>query len=112
MFRSILLLLIAMASIQSGATLAKNIFPVAGAAGTSALRLFFASLILWSIYRPWKVKITKPDLKSVALYGASLGLMNLLFYFALDRIPLGIAVALEFTGPLAVAIFSSKRRST
>ena len=110
MWKSILLLLIAMGSIQSGATLAKQLFPVAGAAGTSALRLFFASIILWAIWRPWKVKLSKPDLKSVAFYGISLGLMNLLFYFALERIPLGIAVALEFTGPLAVAIFSSKRK--
>lgn len=110
MFKSIILLLIAMASIQSGATLAKKIFPVVGAAGTSGLRLFFAALIMWIIWRPWRVKITRVELKSVAIYGISLGLMNLLFYFALARIPLGIAVALEFTGPLAVAIFSSKRK--
>jgi inner membrane transporter RhtA len=109
MLKSILLLLIAMASIQSGATLAKQLFPVVGAAGTSSLRLFFASIIMWAIWRPWKTKLSQVDLKSVAFYGVSLGLMNLLFYFALARIPLGIAVALEFTGPLAVAIFSSKK---
>jgi inner membrane transporter RhtA len=109
MFKSILLLLIAMASIQSGATLAKRIFPMAGPAGTSSLRLFFATLILWCVFRPWRTKISRSDLNSLAFYGLSLGLMNLLFYFALERIPLGIAVALEFTGPLAVAIFSSKR---
>ncbi len=109
MFKSISFLLIAMASIQSGATLAKRIFRIAGPAGTSALRLFFATLILWCVFRPWRTKISKKDLGSLAFYGLSLGLMNLLFYFALERIPLGIAVALEFTGPLAVAIFSSKK---
>lgn len=110
MWKSILLLLIAMASIQSGATLAKNLFPVVGAAGTSALRLFFAAILMWIVWRPWRTKLDRSELKAVAFYGISLGLMNLLFYFALERIPLGIAVALEFTGPLAVAIFSSKRK--
>ena len=108
--QAIILLLIAMVSIQSGASIAKNLFPVMGAAGTSALRLFFASLILWIIYRPWKSWPSREQYKKLAVYGISLGLMNLLFYFAIERIPLGIAVALEFTGPLAVAIGTSKKK--
>lgn len=108
--QAIILLLIAMVSIQSGASIAKNLFPVMGAAGTSALRLFFASLILWLIYKPWKAWPSSDQYKKLAIYGVSLGLMNLLFYFAIERIPLGIAVALEFTGPLAVAIGTSKKK--
>ncbi|HXH31368.1 MAG TPA: EamA family transporter [Bacteriovoracaceae bacterium] len=110
MLKSVLLLVVAMVSIQSGATLAKSLFPVLGAAGTSAVRLFFATIILWAIWRPWKYNFTRLQLQRLALYGLSLGLMNLLFYFAIVRIPLGVAVALEFTGPLAVAIAKSKSK--
>ncbi len=110
MLNAILLLLVSMVSIQSGATLAKNLFPALGAAGTSSMRLFFATLILAIIFRPWRTRLTSAQVKGVAFYGLSLGLMNLLFYFALERIPLGIAVALEFTGPLTVAILASQRK--
>ncbi len=110
MVRSIFLLVIAMASIQFGATMAKGIFPVLGAAGTSAMRLTFATIILWLIFKPWQKRFTPHQIKKLAIYGLSLGIMNLTFYFALERIPLGIAVALEFTGPLAVAIFTSKHK--
>lgn len=109
MLKSVLLLIIAMVSIQFSASVAKKLFPIAGVAGTSSLRLLFASLILLIAYRPWRVKLSPQATKSLITYGASLGLMNLSFYFALQRIPLGIAVALEFTGPLAVAIFSSRK---
>ncbi len=105
----IFVLILAMISIQSGASLAKNLFSVAGAMGVSALRLFFASLILGAIWKPWKAKIQKEDLKDLILYGSSLGLMNLFFYLSIARIPLGIAVAIEFTGPLAITVLSSKR---
>ncbi len=110
MLKAITLLIIAMASIQGGATVAKRIFPLLGPAGTSTLRLFFATLILWSIFRPWRTTLTRDQFKKLFIYGACLGLMNLSFYFALERIPLGLAVALEFTGPLAVAIFASRKK--
>lgn len=103
------LLLIAMASIQSGASLAKSMFPIVGAQGTTALRLVFASIIMLLILRPWRAKLTARSLKTVIVYGAALGGMNLLFYMSLRSVPLGIAVALEFTGPLAVAIYASRR---
>jgi inner membrane transporter RhtA len=99
-----------MASIQFGASQAKQLFPLLGTAGTSTLRLIFASIMMLAAFRPWKIKFTKPMIKSLILYGASLGLMNFSFYFALKRIPLGIAVALEFIGPLSVAIFSSHKK--
>lgn len=103
------LLLIAMASIQSGASLAKSMFPIVGAQGTTTLRLIFASLIMLLILRPWRAKFTAKSLKTVIVYGAALGGMNFLFYMSLRSVPLGIAVALEFTGPLAVAIYASRR---
>ncbi len=98
-----------MFSIQYGASVAKQLFPLAGAAGTTALRVSISALILLVLAKVWKHKISWRSLPMIAAYGASLGSMNLLFYFALERIPLGIAVALEFTGPLAVALLSSKR---
>lgn len=106
---SLFYLLIAMLSIQSGAALAKQLFMEAGPAGTTTLRVGFAALILLLAWRPWRAKFARAHLKDIALYGMSLGLMNLLFYFSLARIPLGIAVALEFTGPLALSLMASKR---
>lgn len=109
MYKSLFFLLLAMVSIQSGASLAKSIFPTLSPAGTTALRLIFATLILCTLFRPWRRKLTPTELKGIILYGFSLGMMNLLFYFALERIPLGITVALEFTGPLFIAVISSRR---
>ncbi|NWL77074.1 threonine/homoserine exporter RhtA [Pseudomonas taiwanensis] len=102
-------LMVAMASIQSGASLAKSLFPIIGAQGTTALRLIFAAIILMLILRPWRARISKDSLLPLIMYGLALGGMNLLFYMSLRTIPLGIAVALEFTGPLAVALFASRR---
>ena len=103
------LLLIAMASIQSGASLAKSMFPIVGAQGTTTLRLIFASVIMLLILRPWRARLTAKSLRTVVVYGMALGGMNFLFYMSLRSVPLGIAVALEFTGPLAVAIYASRR---
>lgn len=103
------LLLIAMASIQSGASLAKSMFPLVGAQGTTTLRLVFASLILLLVLRPWRATLTAKSLRTVIIYGIALGGMNFLFYMSLRTVPLGIAVALEFTGPLTVALLSSRR---
>jgi inner membrane transporter RhtA len=98
-----------MVSIQTGASLAKHLFPIVGPQGSAALRLFFASLILLIVWRPWSRLPAKNQWGAVWLYGLSLGGMNLLFYMALAHIPLGIAVAFEFCGPLAVALFASRR---
>lgn len=111
MFRSVLLLLLAMFSIQYGASLAKQLFPVLGAAGTTTLRVLFSALVLSVIARPWRTKIPLKSWQIIALYGLSLGCMNLLFYLALEKIPLGIAVALEFVGPLSVSLYFSKKKS-
>lgn len=103
------MLVFAMVSIQSGATLAKSMFPLVGAQGTTTLRLFFASLIMLALLRPWRARLNASAWRSVIIYGIALGGMNLLFYMAVRSIPLGVAVALEFTGPLAVALFASRR---
>lgn len=103
------LLLIAMATIQSGASLAKELFPMVGAQGATALRLLFSSLLLLVIFKPWRSQWTRQSLRNILFYGIALGFMNLLYYLAIRTVPLGIAVALEFTGPLAVALFASRR---
>lgn len=105
----ICLLLIAMVSIQSGASLAKSLFPLIGAEGITTLRLGFGTLILFIIFRPWRMRFAAGTRFPLLVYGLSLGAMNYLFYLSLRTVPLGIAVALEFTGPLAVAMFSSRR---
>jgi inner membrane transporter RhtA len=106
---SVLLLLIAMASIQAGASLAKTLFHSVGASGAVALRTALATVMLCVVLRPWRVKLTGGSLTALGIYGVSLGVMNFLYYQALRTLPLGITVALEFTGPLAVAVLSSRR---
>ena len=102
-------ILIAMLSIQSGASLAKSLFPLVGAPGVTALRIVLGTAILVVIFKPWRLRFKKEQRLPMLFYGLSLGAMNYLFYLSIQTIPLGIAVALEFTGPLAVALFSSRR---
>lgn len=105
----ILVIIVAMVSIQSGASLAKSLFPLVGAPGVTALRLALGTLILAIVFKPWRLCFTAEQRLPLLFYGISLGAMNYLFYLSIQRIPLGIAVALEFTGPLAVALFGSRR---
>lgn len=100
-----------MVSLQCGAALAKGLFPVVGAAGVSALRVGFSALILLIFWRPWRRSLSARQAGTIALFGAALGLMNLTFYLALRTIPLGPAVAIEFSGPLAIALSASRRRA-
>ena len=99
-------LVISIASIPTGAALAKRVFPIVGAEGVTAMRLGFSALLLLAIWRPNPKAVLD---RVVLAYGVSLGAMNLMFYMAIERIPLGLAVALEFTGPLAVAMVSSRK---
>ena len=107
---AVLSVLLAMITIQSGASIAKQLFPVIGPEGTTALRLGFSAVVLWLVFRPWRALPQGRDWQAIIVYGLCLGGMNILFYLAIARIPLGIGVALEFTGPLAVALFSSRRK--
>lgn len=106
-----LLVLGSIMSVQFGAGLAATMFDELGAAGVSLLRLGFAALIVVVIWRPRRSDFTAPGaLQAAVAYGVALGLMNVLFYEALARIPLGIAVTIEFIGPLGVAVLGSRRR--
>ena len=98
-------MLIACLSPQIGATFALTLFAELGPAGAAFLRLAFAAVVLWAIWRPRLAG----DLRLPVAFGASLGLMNWSFYEAISRIPLAVAVTIEFAGPLLVAVLGSRR---
>jgi inner membrane transporter RhtA len=104
------LVIVAITSLQFGAALAGTIFDEIGAAGTSLLRSLFAAAILLAIWRPSLRGHPARDIRLVALFGLVLGAMNLCIYESFSRIPLGIAVTIEFAGPLGIAVALSRRR--
>src|SRR5215212_262017 len=99
----------AIASVQIGAAIATTLFDELGPAGAVLLRTGFAAVALLLLWRP-QLRGREPGaLRDAVLFGLALAAMNLSFYAALERIPLGIAVTLEFTGPFAVAVAGSRR---
>ena len=108
---SLLAVILAMLSITLGASLAKTLFPLLGAAGTTLFRLGCAALLLSLVFRIWRMPFDRRTLLGAIPYGLSLGAMNLLFYLAIERIPLGVALAIEFIGPLTVALLGSRHRA-
>jgi inner membrane transporter RhtA len=96
-------------SIQLGAAWATSLFDTVGPAGTVFYRVLLAAILLMAIWRPQPAAAERGDLILAAAFGVCLAAMNLCFYEAIDRIPLGIAVTCEFVGPLAVALGSSRR---
>ncbi|MBT4907989.1 MAG: EamA family transporter, partial [Rhodospirillaceae bacterium] len=103
------LLFLAILSLQAGSAIAITIFPVFGPIGTMFLRMAFGALILIVIYRSDLVAALRQSPLAVLILGAIMTLQSAAFYEALDRIPLGIAVAIEFVGPLAVALVASRK---
>lgn len=108
-FLPVLLIVIAMVSVQSGASLAKMLFPLVGAAGATSLRLMVGATALMLFFRPWRSHWSAGNIAPLLVYGVVLGAMNFLFYQSILTLPLGVAVAFEFTGPLLVAILGSRR---
>lgn len=102
-------MLCAMFSTQFGTAFAKSLFPTVGAVGATTLRVMFAALILAALWRPWRTAPARAAWPALIAYGVALGLMNLTFYLALRTIPLGVGVAVEFVGPLGVAIAASRK---
>lgn len=98
-------------SLQFGAALAVQLFPAIGSWGTTTLRLGIAAVVLLAITRPKIHRFTREQWVAVAVFGVVVGGMNGSFYAAIDRIPLGTAVAIEFLGPLTVAAVLSTRRT-
>ncbi len=105
------LVLTGIGSVQFGAALAATLFDELGPSGTTLLRLAFAAAILIALWRPDPRAYARVQLRLAALFGLVLGLMNFTFYLALERLPLGVAVTLEFVGPLGVAVATSRRRA-
>ncbi|GAB2861123.1 EamA family transporter [Hymenobacter ruber] len=101
--------LLSIVSVQGGAAIAKGLFPLLGAAGTTSMRIGLSALILLLVVRPKLGQLRAAQWRAVVPYGLALGLMNFLFYCALARIPLGLAVTLEFVGPLGLALVGSRR---
>ena len=103
------MVLAAAASLQVGAAFAVTLFDDVGAAGAAFLRLGLAAVVLWAIWRPRPRAHPRRDLRLAAAFGVSLGLMNWSIYESMARIPLGVAVTIEFAGPLLVAVLGSRR---
>ncbi|MET9294973.1 DMT family transporter [Streptomyces sp. NPDC003077] len=99
-------------SVQFGSAFAALLFPRAGALGTVALRVTFAALLLLVVTRPRLRGYSRADWAVVAGFGLALGGMNMLFYQAIDRIPLGAAVTLEVLGPLLLSVVTSRRAAS
>lgn len=100
----------ALLSMNFGAGLAKQLFPVIGAYGITSLRITLAAVILCLVIRPWQRTGHGQFRPALLGYGAVLGLMNLFFYQAIARIPIGIAIGIEVIGPLAVVVAGSRSR--
>jgi len=92
-----------------GTSFGKHLFESVGPEGTSALRVGLAAILMLAFWRPWREPLDKDAIKRIGIYGLVMGCMNFCFYMSLETLPIGIAIAIEFTGPLTVAILSSRK---
>lgn len=106
-----LLVLFSMTSVQVGAALSVHYFPLIGTAGTAWLRLSAAALVFLAVARPRPRDLDRALIPTIIALGIASGVMTVAFQIAVDRIPLGTVVAIEFLGPLTVAVLRSPRRS-
>ncbi len=104
------LMLTGIGSVQIGSALATTLFDQLGPGGTVFLRTLFAAIFLLAMWRPARTALNRQSTRDIVYFAITLAGMNLSFYEALDRLPLGIAVTIEFTGPLAVALLGSRSR--
>lgn len=107
---AILAALLSMMCVQGGASIAKQLFPSIGPIGTSTLRIGLSAILLFLINRPNLFKLSQKQWLYCSIYGIGIAAMNLIFYMAIQRIPLGLGVTIEFVGPLFLAFILSKRR--
>lgn len=105
----VVLVLLAVASVQFGGALAATLLPTVGVLGSVALRLTLATVILWVFVRPRVTGRSAADWGVVGLFAVALTCMNLTFYGSLTRLPIGVAVTIEFLGPLLLAAATSRR---
>lgn len=103
-------LIASMISLCVGTSYAKTMFAVAGSAGMTAMRIGLSALLLIIVQRPWRWRMNAAQARVVIGYGVVLACMNLSFYTALATLPLGVAIAIEFLGPLGVAVAGSRSR--
>ena len=108
--QAIILLLVAMISIQSSGSLAKVLFDQFPVLIVSAMRLFLGAIILALIFKIWQINFKQVKWVAILSYGIALAGMNALFYLSIERLPLGIAVSFEFVGPLSVALYSARQK--
>lgn len=109
MFVAALAVLGSIVSLCIGSTYAKHLFSELGPGGSTVYRVGFAAILLLAFWRPWRFAMDTRQKKLILIYGLTLGIMNYMFYQGISRIPIGVAIAIEFIGPLALAIFSSRR---
>lgn len=108
--QAIVYLLIAMMSLQSSGSLAKILFNQFPVLIVSTMRLLISSIILAAIFKIWKINFKQVKWPEIIRYGAALAGMNALFYLSIERLPLGIAVAFEFIGPLSISLYYARQK--
>ena len=102
-------MLASIVSVQVGSAVARQLFDDLGAAGVTLLRLLLSALLLLAVVRPRLRSWSTPEWRAAALLGAAMAAMNLLFYLAIRTVPLGVAVTVEFLGPLLLAVVQTRR---